>query len=155
MAKLVKVVPGVGSVSGPDASEVSDVRKAIVAAGLSILGTPYLWGGKASADVENPVGLDCSGYSKWCCEHGGVSIPEGSRNQAAACQSIDAADALPGDLIFKSKDGSAEGVHHVGVVLDSTSVMEAPATGYLIRVAKRWVSKPGDFVFYGRPEGLS
>lgn len=51
----------------------------IVAAAVSQLGVPYVWGGTTPG-----VGLDCSGLTQYCYAQAGISIPRNSEDQASA-----------------------------------------------------------------------
>jgi hypothetical protein len=77
---------------------------------LSLLGVPYLWGGRT------PAGLDCSGFTQLLLFEQGVSIPRDADQQHRACRPVPSPDdARAGDLIFFSEPGRK--VSHVGIWL--------------------------------------
>ena len=46
------------------------VRAKIVAAAMSQLGVPYVYGGTTPG-----AGFDCSGLAQWCCARAGIAVP--------------------------------------------------------------------------------
>lgn len=76
----------------------------------SLLGAPYLWGGRT------PAGYDCSGYVQQVLAEHGVALPRDAWQQARACRPLRADErAGPGDLIFF---GPPRGrISHVGLAL--------------------------------------
>jgi cell wall-associated NlpC family hydrolase len=63
---------------------------------LSMLGTPYKFGG------NNPEkGIDCSGFVKHVYkESTGVSLPRSARDMSKQGEEVDKSDLQPGDLVF-------------------------------------------------------
>jgi len=76
----------------------------------SLMGAPYLWGGRSSA------ALDCSGFTQLVLAEEGVKLPRDARDQWRVCTEIPGREtARLGDLVFF---GSAErGQAHVGLYL--------------------------------------
>jgi len=77
----------------------------------SLLGIPYLWGGRTSA------GLDCSGFTQLVLREQGVDLPRDAADQFEATTDLDR-DERPrkGDLVFFSRP--KERPSHVGIYLD-------------------------------------
>ncbi len=98
---------------------------AAIAAAMSKLGTPYLWGGTGNG------GYDCSGLVMTAFSAAGKSLPRVASAQYAATQRIGANQAQAGDLVFW---GGAS-AHHVGIYVGNGQVLHAPRTGDVVKVA--------------------
>jgi flagellum-specific peptidoglycan hydrolase FlgJ len=90
------------------------------------LGRPYKWGGE---DMWN--GVDCSAFAQGVYAHFGYQLPRTSSEQSYTGERIDAANALPGDLVFYAKDGE---VYHVMIYYGNGKAIQAQseATGIVI-----------------------
>jgi gamma-D-glutamyl-L-lysine dipeptidyl-peptidase len=76
----------------------------------SLLGAPYLWGGRT------PAGYDCSAFVQQVLLEQGVSLPRDARDQwRASVRLADPARPRPGDLAFFRRPG--EPASHVGLAL--------------------------------------
>ncbi|MDD2589049.1 MAG: NlpC/P60 family protein [Atopobiaceae bacterium] len=95
----------------------------VVAAAMTQLGTPYVWGGTTPY-----VGLDCSGLTQWCYAQAGISIPRNSEDQHAAGTSVPLSEARAGDILWKPG--------HVAIYLGGNSYIHAPKPGDHVRVAE-------------------
>ncbi|MCT4655816.1 MAG: C40 family peptidase [Cohaesibacter sp.] len=120
---------------GPQESEhwvVSQhVRKATEAAAdfvtvaQSLIGTPYLWGGKSS------LGIDCSGLVQLACQMAGINVQrDASMQEKTAGEMLDLSGGLPslkrGDLVFWTG--------HVGIMTDEDTLLHA--NGHHMMVAE-------------------
>lgn len=94
----VKPVAGLSSTAAAQAAGSSSAGagseqgKAAVAAAMSKLGTPYVWGGTGSG------GFDCSGLTQWAWRQAGVEIPRTAEAQTVGKQ-VSANELQPGDLV--------------------------------------------------------
>lgn len=95
-------------------------------AALSLIGTPYVFGGEARS------GLDCSGFVRQVFTPLGVSLPRVSADQAQAGAAVDDRDLRPGDLLFFDTEGRGR-VSHVGIYLGDDQFISA--NSYLGRVS--------------------
>jgi cell wall-associated NlpC family hydrolase len=110
--------------SGPYNSARNDV--AMVA--LSLLDTPYAWGGRGPA-----TGFDCSGLVAHVLrEGGGLRVRGSAADLGRLSRPIDRADLLPGDLVFFNTLGARHS--HVGVYVGDGRFVHAsnPRTGVRI-----------------------
>jgi cell wall-associated NlpC family hydrolase len=89
---------------------------------LKMRGVPYVWAG------ESPQGFDCSGLMQWSYAHAGVSIPRTAAAQQTQGSPVDAADLLPGDLVFQGNPA-----HHVVMAIGGGQCVSAPHTGARVR----------------------
>ncbi len=77
---------------------------------LSLMGVPYLWGGRT------PAGFDCSGLVQQVLWEQGLRVPRDAAEQLRASTPLrDWREAGPGDLAFFGVPG--ERVSHVGLML--------------------------------------
>jgi len=74
----------------------------------SLLGSPYLWGGRS------PAGYDCSAFVQQVLLERGVRLPRDARDQCRRSRKL-AGRERPGDLAFFRRPG--EPASHVGIAL--------------------------------------
>lgn len=66
-----------------------------------------------------PKGFDCSGFTRFCFNKFGISLPHSSAAQGNVGQEIDKESAQPGDLIFFGGHRSGEArIGHVGMITE-------------------------------------
>jgi cell wall-associated NlpC family hydrolase len=106
----------------------SRAAQVAVAWALAQVGTPYIWGG------ETPrVGFDCSGLVQAAYKAAGVNLPRVAQDQYDATTKLAPGDPIePGDLVFFG-DGPSD-ITHVGIVVGTGEMVDAPYTGEDVRV---------------------
>jgi probable lipoprotein NlpC len=129
------------ALSGFSLASYGPVRREVVDFALSLVGTPYVWGGewvkKTQADypygAQSHGGVDCSGFvwyvlrektTGWSPDrpYPGWSFPERSSSDMAAGTKdrLGYKRLLPGDVVFFAPDGredKASSVYHAGLYL--------------------------------------
>lgn len=122
---------GLGGPSGSAANLVNASGDRVVAAALTQLGVPYVWGG------ESPeTGFDCSGLVQWAYAQVGVALPRTTSGQILVGVPVDVDDLRPGDLVFSQsiRDGEVVNLGHVAIYAGGGQVVVAPRTGDVVRV---------------------
>jgi cell wall-associated NlpC family hydrolase len=102
-------------------TNISAGRQKLVDLAMSMLGTPYAWGG------AGPGGFDCSGLVMWAFAQQGVTLPHFTGSQFKLGQPVSAANMKKGDVVFTEfKKGVPQ---HEGMYAGGGMVVEAPHTG--------------------------
>nr|WP_255682240.1 C40 family peptidase [Luteimonas sp. BDR2-5] len=97
---------------------------------LTLLGTPYRWGG-SSPDS----GFDCSGLVGYVFRTAlGIELPRVSRDMAQNGERVDRAALTAGDLVFFGRRGNR--IDHVGIYLGEGRFVHAPRTGKDVMVSE-------------------
>jgi peptidoglycan DL-endopeptidase CwlO len=100
------------------------------------LGKPYQWG------ATGPDAFDCSGLAMQGYRAAGIFIPRTSQEQWAAGPQIPSSRVRPGDLVFfAGTDGTLTAPGHVGIVTSPGMMIDAPATGQVVR-EERYAGSP-------------
>ncbi|MHB1282392.1 MAG: C40 family peptidase [Metallibacterium scheffleri] len=96
---------------------------------ISLVGTPYHWGGNTPAG-----GFDCSGLVDYVFRtEARLDLPRTSRAMSRLPDPrLDRAQLAPGDLVFFQTDGN--GVSHVGIYVGRDRFVHAPDTGGTVRL---------------------
>ncbi|MCG6985548.1 MAG: C40 family peptidase [Thiocapsa sp.] len=101
-------------------------RADVVLAGLSQVGTPYVYGG------TNPgEGLDCSGLTYYAHHVAGVRIPRVSTEQLRAARPVAGRRPRAGDVVFFK---TGPGQHHVGLMVDDERFVHASTSRREVRL---------------------
>ena len=104
-------------------------RNRMLARAYELLGTPYRYGAKG------PRYYDCSGFTKAAYAAGGVTLPDGSFNQAARGKPlVDPKLLARGDLIFYRWPGK-NAVSHVTLYAGNGWVIGTGTPGQPLKVA--------------------
>ena len=114
------VTPDLGFIYSAHLTPLDAPAKDFVAVAETLIGAPYLWGGKSS------MGVDCSGLVQIALLASGVSAPRDSdmqESQLGAAVEI-GAPLQRGDLVFWKG--------HVGIMRDATTLLHANGTHMLV-----------------------
>ena len=114
--------------TGRDADDAGLARKrsAVVAAGMSQIGSPYVYGG------ESPdSGFDCSGLTYYAHQSAGLSIPRAAIKQRDASKPVSVGNLRPGDMVF-FKTGPRS--YHVGLMVDQQRFIHASVSKHRVRL---------------------
>lgn len=105
---------------------LSGRRADVVLAGLSQVGTPYVYGGAAPA-----TGFDCSGLTYYAHHIAGLSIPRIAAEQHRASKPVRKDRPRPGDMVFFR---TGPGVYHVGLMVDKERFVHASTSRHQVRL---------------------
>jgi cell wall-associated NlpC family hydrolase len=90
------------------------------------LGKPYVWGGNGDP------GFDCSGLTHAAYTAAGIDIPRTAQTQYDTGPLLPPGTPLePGDLVFF---GTPSRIHHVGISLGGTLMIDAPDVGQTVKI---------------------
>ena len=103
--------------------------EAFLAAALSRVGLPYVWGG------AGPNVFDCSGLVQWSMRQAGIVMPRVAVDQAQTGPQVPVADLQPGDLLFYHTDPTAPTyISHVAIYLGNGLMLQAPEPGEDVQI---------------------
>jgi LysM repeat protein len=127
------VAPTVAVTSSPSAAVQSAAGPAgtVVAYAYAQLGKPYRF------FTAGPATFDCSGLVKAAYGQIGIEMIHHAASQASYGTAVDiwSGQAIKaGDLVFMSTRGSGT-INHVGIAVDATHWIHAPAPGDVVRLA--------------------
>jgi cell wall-associated NlpC family hydrolase len=98
---------------------------------LSVMGTPYVWGGESETN-----GFDCSGLVWWAFSAAG--FPFGRTTAAGEYgwgQPVGIGQLQRGDLVFWAYDPEDPStIHHVAIYIGGGRIVAAPHTGDVVKV---------------------
>jgi cell wall-associated NlpC family hydrolase len=119
-AGLVIKIPGSKPVQQLSWEQKAD---AIIATGMTQLGTPYVFGG------DTPyTAFDCSGFTQYAFGKNGINLPHSSAMQSQLGRTVAKGDLRKGDLIFLQGTYTT-GVSHVAIYLGDNKVLHASTSG--------------------------
>lgn len=117
----------------------SEIGNKIANMALSRRGSPYVYGACHSmSEIANPnqSRFDCSGLVSWAFYQSGVNIGSNStKTLANKGISVSRSSMQAGDIILFSSNGSASGIHHVGIYIGGGNMVHAPQTGDVVKIA--------------------
>ncbi|MBK5964430.1 glycoside hydrolase [Thiocystis minor] len=108
--------------------DLSGRRAEVVLAGLSQIGTPYVYGGSSPAS-----GFDCSGLTQYAHHVAGLSIPRVAVEQHRASKPVRLGRPGPGDMVFFR---TGPGVYHVGLMVDRERFVHASTSRHQVQLAR-------------------
>lgn len=130
---------------------ITDLRKALLAAAMSLRDIRYVRGG------HNPsTGFDCSGFVRYVFAHAiGLQLPNNSAAQFLAGIKVNRADMKPGDLVF-FHTGRRHRISHVGIYISNGRFIHSPTTGKSVEISSLddsyWAKR---FAGAKRPEAMA
>lgn len=105
----------------------NNAAETVVAAALSQVGTPYVWGGATPGQ-----GLDCSGLVQYAYGKANVALSHYTVAQESAGRQVSLTDLQPGDIIFWGGVGAS---YHDAIYIGNGQYVHAPQPGETVKVA--------------------
>lgn len=105
----------------------NNAAETVVAAALSQVGTPYVWGGATPGQ-----GLDCSGLVQYAYGKANVALSHYTVAQESAGRQVSLSDLQPGDIIFWGGVGAS---YHDAIYIGNGQYVHAPQPGETVKVA--------------------
>lgn len=104
-------------------------RPAVVLSAMTLLDSPYRYGGR-----EPATGFDCSGLVHYVFsqERASSPIPRSTAAQAGASRRVSRSQLRPGDLVFFNTLGKPNS--HVGIYIGNDQFINAPSSGGRVRI---------------------
>ncbi|SHN22766.1 C40 family peptidase [Actinacidiphila paucisporea] len=101
---------------------------------LGQLGTDYQWGGSCTdSHGQDPMGkCDCSSLMQQSYRAAGVTLSRTTYTQVKEGTAVSVDALAPGDLVFTG--GTATDPEHVGMVIGSGLIVNAPHTGAVVDI---------------------
>lgn len=121
---------GQGAPLGAEGEAGNSKSQSLLSRAMSLLGTPYRWGGSSPEG-----GFDCSGLVSYVFRTAlGIELPRVSREMASITngQAIERSALSVGDLVFFGRNGKR--VDHVGIYVGEGRFLHAPSRGKDVRV---------------------
>jgi cell wall-associated NlpC family hydrolase len=130
---------------------VTDLRKALLAAAMSLRDIRYVRGGHTPS-----TGFDCSGFVRYVFAHAiGLQLPSTSATQFREGVKVQRADIKPGDLVFFHTSGKRR-ISHVGIYISNGRFIHSPASGKSVEISSLddsyWAHR---FAGAKRPEAMT
>jgi cell wall-associated NlpC family hydrolase len=121
---------GTGRPAPPISQPVNPVQADVLFQTMSLLGTPYRYGGNSP-----DTGFDCSGLIHYVYRKAaGIDLPRTTAKLNALRTDKPPADALqPGDLLLFKVKGSRK-VNHAGIYVGDGRFVHAPSSGGRVRL---------------------
>ncbi len=115
-----------------DSSEIRDlsqVSNEVIFRAISLVGTPYHYGG-----TQPETGFDCSGLIGFVFhEAAGMKLPRTTRELIdIEAKAIDRDDLQAGDLVYFNSRGGR--VSHIGIYVGENRFVHAPSSGGVVRI---------------------
>lgn len=101
-------------------------------------------------DPDHIKAIDCSELVEWLFSQIGITVPDGSYNQAKMCRAVTKETLVIGDLGFKW-DPATHAIHHVGIFIGDNKILEAKGKqwGTLITPLDKFTAS-SHFAWWGR-----
>ncbi|WP_449425083.1 C40 family peptidase [Rhodanobacter lindaniclasticus] len=133
------------------AQNITDLRKALLAAAMGLRDIRYVRGGRNPA-----TGFDCSGFVRYVFSHAiGLQLPNTSASQFLAGVKINRGDIKPGDLVFFHTHGRHR-ISHVGIYISGGRFIHSPSAGKSVEISSLddsyWAKR---FAGAKRPEAMA
>lgn len=113
--------------TNPNPPAPSSRAATAVAYARAQLGKPYVFA------TAGPNTFDCSGLTKAAWASAGVYMDHYSGSQASAFPRVGWSQLQPGDIVVFYSD-----YHHVGLYIGGGSMIHAPQTGDVVKIAPAW-----------------
>ncbi len=114
-----------------EARDLSQVSNEVIFRAISLVGTPYHYGG-----TQPDTGFDCSGLIGFVFnEAAGLKLPRTTRELIDIdAKAIDRDDLQAGDLVYFNSRGGR--VSHIGIYVGENRFVHAPSSGGVVRIDK-------------------
>ena len=147
-AQPVAVQPAADTVA---IQNITDLRKALLAAAMSLRDIRYVRGGH-----DPTTGFDCSDFVRYVFAHAvGMQLPTNAAGQFMAGLKVKRADMQPGDLVFFHTHGRHR-ISHVGIYISNGRFIHSPTTGKSVEISSLdngyWAKR---FAGAKRPEAMA
>lgn len=138
---IVQLVEGEkGKVSKKDVRDLSakpiQIPQSILESGRNMIGFPYYWGGRSAyrSDWNHlKTSIDCSGFVNLLYRIHDIDLPRDAHDQFLRSKPCEAADLLPGDLVFMASLKKPERISHVMIYSGEGRLLEATAASNNVR----------------------
>ncbi|ALS26789.1 cell wall-associated hydrolase [Paenibacillus sp. 32O-W] len=108
----------------------SGKAEAIIATGMQLIGTPYVFGAKSGQTDA----FDCSSFTQYVFRQNGIELPRSSRQQAEVGTAVAKDELQAGDLVFS--DTNRDGViNHVSIYAGDGKLLHTYRAGIGVTVS--------------------